>query len=238
MFIALASLFSNWPKYNEAINTGIWTPSEKPQKREAQVRRKHVWIWSKERNLFRCEKCHSTAFCTTKLLECIPVPEPPQGKSPYMPDRLHPSHVVWDITKEDKDPIWYCSRCGQYAYRRFKNMLEPCRGPLEKKSSPWYRLQKLKEGRYPNTGQIWAKPTLSLRSFKGHADELSTKVLKVRSEPPPVACVSAPSTLHVSMEDMGMWSDFADHMTHGAVEVEELDPAFELDFYGSELFSL
>ena len=40
------------------------------------------------------------------------------------------------------------------------------------------------------------------------------------------------------MEDMGMWSDFADHMTHGAVEVEELDPAFELDFYGSELLSL
>ena len=56
MFIALASLFSNWPKYNEAIKTGIWTPSEKPQKREAQVRRKHVWIWSKERNLFRCKK--------------------------------------------------------------------------------------------------------------------------------------------------------------------------------------
>ena len=61
------------------------------------------------------------------------------------------------------------------------------------------------------------------------------KVPQVRSEPPPAAPVSAPSTLHVSMKDMGMWSDFADHMTDGAVAFEELDPAFELEFYGSEV---
>ena len=44
--------------------------------------------------------------------------------------------------------------------------------------------------------------------------------------------------LRVSMEDMGMWSDFADHMTHRPVEDEERDLAFELDFYGSDPFSL
>ena len=54
-------------------------------------------------------------------------------------------------------------------------------------------------------------------------------------EPPPIAPPCAPASLRVEQEDTGMWSDFADHMTHGAVEVEERDLAFELDFYGSDV---
>ena len=46
--------------------------------------------------------------------------------------------------------------------------------------------------------------------------------------------------IHVDLGEYGqdMWSDFSDHMAQGTVEVEEVDPAFELDFYGSDPFSL
>ena len=64
MLVALATLFSKWPKYHEAIKTGTWTPSGKPHKREAKFKRKHEWKWSKERKHYRCDKCHSTAYCT------------------------------------------------------------------------------------------------------------------------------------------------------------------------------
>merc|ERR1712194_252957 len=116
----------------------------------------------------------------------IPVPTPPEGMSPYMPDKLHPSHVVWDITRGDLDPVWYCGTCGQYAYKRCKNMLAPCRGPLEVGTPPWYRLNFLREGRYPpnkKTGQLWAKPTLALRSIS-YAEQTSTAKVPIISEPP------------------------------------------------------
>ena len=113
-------------------------------------------------------QCLTTAFCTNRLKECIPVPVPPIGTSPCLPDKLHASHILWDITKQDLDPIWFCSRCGQYAFKRIKHILEQCRGPLKEKSSPWYRLQCLKRGAYPNTGKCWAKPNLSMRSIKQH----------------------------------------------------------------------
>ena len=82
LFVALASLFNLWPKYKEAVKAGTWAQPEKPQKRVAQERRKHEWVWSVERNLFRCSKCHITAFCTRRLLECIPVPSPPHWETP------------------------------------------------------------------------------------------------------------------------------------------------------------
>ena len=238
MLVALATLFSKWPTYHEAIKTGIWTPSGKPHKREAKLKRKHEWKWSKERKHYRCGKCHSTAYCTTKLLECTPVPEPPEGESPYIPDRMHLSHAIWGISRDDKDPIWFCRRCGHYAFRRCKKLTEVCRGPLAEKSVPWYRLQELKEGKYPNTKEFWAKPTLALRSFKGHAVDLVRPLAdKVRCEPPR-AVVRPPSMLRVDMEGSDMWADFADHMPNRPDEVEERDFAFDLDFFGSDQFCL
>ena len=237
MLVALATVISKWPKYHEAIKNGTWTPSGKPHKREAKFKRKHEWKWSKERKHYRCDKCHSTAYCTTKLMECTPVPEPPEGESPYIPDRMHTSHVIWEICREDRDPIWFCNRCGHYTFKQCKRLLAACRGPLAEKTCPWYRLQSLKEGRYPNTGDFWAKPTLALRSFRGHAVELAkTTPIQVQSEPR--VGVPAPSMLQVSMEDSGMWSEFADHMATRPEEEEERDFAFDLDFFGSDPFDL
>merc|ERR1712194_546241 len=96
-----------------------------------QPKRKHDWKWSTERRRFRCSKCHSTAFCTTRLRACLPRPIPPEGISPYIPDRLHTSHVMWAVCKEDKDPMWYCNRCGAYSFKRCKKLSEPCKGSLK-----------------------------------------------------------------------------------------------------------
>ena len=237
MLVALATLFSKWPKYHEAVKNGTWTLSDKPHKREAKFKRKHVWKWSVERKHYRCDKCHSTAFCTTRLLECTPVPVPPEGESPYIPDRMHTSHVIWEICREDKDPIWFCNRCGAYAFKRCKRLTDECSGPLKERSSPWYRLQGLREGRYPSTGEFWAKPTPALRSFRGHAAELvKISPTQVLCEPPRVGIPAAPPMLHVSMEDSGMWADFADHAAVRPEEDEERDFAFELDFFGPDPF--
>ena len=164
--------------------------------------------------------------------------------SPYLPDKLHSSHILWDITKQDDkcDPIWFCTRCGQYAYKRIKHLFEPCRGPLKENTSPWYRLQCLKRGAYPNTGEFWAQPNLSMRSVKQHQADaaLTTATIKVPNEQP-AALVSEPSMLHVSMEEYGqdMWAEYANHLTHqGPAEVEDVDLAFELDFYGSDALTL
>ena len=46
---------------------------------------------------------------------------------------------------------------------------------------------------------------------------------------------------HVSMVDYGqdMWAEYAIHLTQqGPVEVEDVDLAFELDFYGSDALTL
>ena len=121
-------------------------------------------------------------------------------------------------------------------------MLEPRSGPLEEKTPPWYRLQLLKGGSYPSTGIYWAQPKLSYRSIKRHptdAGECTHIVQKVPREPP-VASVVAPSMIHGDMEVWGqdMRSESDDHMAQGTVEVEEVDLAFELDYYGSDPFSL
>ena len=58
---------------------------------------------------------------------------------------------------------------------------------------------------------------------------------EVRSEPPRVPPV-APSMLHVSMEDSSMWEHFADHTADRPEENEPRDFAFELDFFGPDLF--
>ena len=237
MFIALPSLFNAWPRYDEAVKTGEWVRTSKPIRKEAQEKRKHEWIWSKERNLFRCLQCHTTAFFTNRLKECIPVPTPPEGISPYLPDKLHSSHILWDITRQDGDPIWFCSRCGQYAYKRIKNLFEACRGQLVEHSSPWCRLQRLKKGAYPNTNKFWAKPNLSMRSIKQHQEDAAqTATLdKVRSEPPHAGRLLAPPIFHVG-SGFDMCSEFDEHMAQGPEEVEEVDPAFELDFFGSNSF--
>ena len=129
-----------------------------------------------------------------------------------------------------------------YAFKRIKQLLEPCSGPLKEKTPPWYRLQLLKGGSYPSTGIYWAQPKLSYRSIKGHPTDAGeiTKVIQQVPCEPPVASVVAPSMIRVDMEVCGqdMWSEFDDHMAQGTVEVEEVDPAFELDFYGSDPFSL
>ena len=44
--------------------------------------------------------------------------------------------------------------------------------------------------------------------------------------------------LQVSMEDSGMWSDFADHTATRPEEEEERDFAFDLDFFGPDPFGL
>ena len=47
--------------------------------------------------------------------------------------------------------------------------------------------------------------------------------------------------LHVDMADDGldMWSEFNDHMAHhGPIEPEDVDRAFELEFYGSDALFL
>ena len=149
---------------------------------------------------------------------------------------MHLSHAIWCIAREDKDPIWFCRRCGHYSFKRCKKLTAACSGPLAEKSVPWYRLQELKGGKYPLTKQFWAVPTLALRSFRGHAADLvRPRDEKVRHEPPR-ALVPPPPMLQVGMEDLDMWADFADHMPSRPEEVEERDFAFDDDFFGSDLF--
>ena len=59
---------------------------------------------------------------------------------------------------------------------------------------------------------------------------------KVPSEPP-LARPVAPPMIRVDMAEDGfdMWSEFNDHMAHqGPIEPEDVDRAFELEFYGSD----
>ena len=77
-----------------------------------------------------------------------------------------------------------------------------------------------------------------MRSIKQHQDDAARKTVntKVPSEPP-LALSVAPPMLHVDMADDGldMWSEFNDHMAHqGPIEPEDVDRAFELEFYGSD----
>ena len=115
-----------------------------------------------------------------------------------------------------------------------------CSGPLKDKTPPWYRLQLLKGGSYASTGVFWAQPNLSYRSIKGHPMDAGAiaKVIQTKTCEPPAASVLAPAMIRVDMEVQDMWSEFDDHMAQGTVEVEEVDPAFELDFYGFDPFSL
>ena len=184
-------------------------------------------MWSVERNLYRCAKCHTTAYCTRRLLECIPVPSPPQGETPYFSDKLHSSHILWDITRQDNDPLWFCSRCGNYAYKRIKNLEQPCDGLLKERTPACYRLQLLRGGSYPNTKKFWAQPKLAVRSIKGYPADLglaSKPVQEVTSCKPPAAQVGPPAMFHVDMEALGhdMWSEFDDHMAQGAAESRSL----------------
>ena len=77
-----------------------------------------------------------------------------------------------------------------------------------------------------------------MRSIKQHQDDTARKtvITKVPSEPP-LAPFSAPPMLHADMVDYGldMWSEFNDHMAHqGPIEPEDVDRAFEFEFYGSD----
>ena len=80
-----------------------------------------------------------------------------------------------------------------------------------------------------------------MRSIKQHQeDAANTTQIKVRSEPP-LARPVAPSMIHVDMDDgFNMWSEFDNHMAHqGPKELDEdVDRAFELEFYGSDNFVL
>ena len=97
-------------------------------------------------------------------------------------------------------------------------------------------------GAYPNTGKFWAQPNLSMRSIKQHQDDTARKTVttKVPSEPP-LAPVSAPPMLQANMADYGfdMWSEYNDHMTHQErKEVEDVDRAFQLEFFVSDALFL
>ena len=156
---------------------------------------------------------------------------PPEGESPYILDRMHASHIMWEVCKEDKDPLWFCNRCGAYSFKRCKRLTEACSGALKEKSSPWFRLQELRKGIYPNTKVFWAKPTPALRSFRGHAEELVKAPVQLVSDLPPFAPPLSPSSLRVSLEDDEFWWD----ATNRPEEIEERDFAFDLDFFGPDV---
>ena len=127
--------------------------------------------------------------------------------------------------------MWFCNRCGAYSFKRCKKLTDECSGALKERSIPWYRLQELRKGIYPTTKIFWAKPAPALRSFRGHAEEMvKAPPEKVRSEPPLVPPV-APSSLQVSMEDDFLWD-----ATDRPEENEQRDFAFELDFFGPDVF--
>ena len=130
--------------------------------------------------------------------------------------------------------MWYCNRCGAYSFKRCKRLSEACKGSLKEHSSPWYRLQELRKGLYPNTKAFWARPTPALRSFRGHAEEVGQiQVLTVRGQPPSVPQKS-PSSLRVNLDDED--DVFPWDATHGHEEAEVRDFAFELGFFGPDVF--
>ena len=82
-----------------------------------------------------------------------------------------------------------------------------------------------------------------MRSIKQHQEDAAntTLIKEVRSEPPHAGRPFAPSMFHANMDDgFNMWSEFDEHMAHqGPIEPDEdVDRAFELEFYGSDNFVL